>query len=94
MPQGTTAGWEVVGQAGDAEDLLRKVSAHKPGCRGVVDIRMPPNLTGGLQAAKKIRRTPGHRCPVASQYLEESYAPRPERRLGRRGRLPAEGPGR
>ena len=24
------AGFEVVGQAGDAEDLLRKVRAHKP----------------------------------------------------------------
>ncbi|HNO95963.1 MAG TPA: response regulator transcription factor, partial [Solirubrobacterales bacterium] len=68
-------GFEVVGQAGDAEDLLRKVSAHKPDV-AVVDIRMPPNLTDdGLQAAKKIRAEhPDTGVLVLSQYLEESYA--------------------
>lgn len=68
-------GFEVVGQAGDAEDLLRKVGAHKPDV-AVVDIRMPPNLTDdGLQAAKKIREEfPGTGVLVLSQYLEESYA--------------------
>jgi DNA-binding NarL/FixJ family response regulator len=68
-------GFEVVGQAGDAEDLLRKVGAHKPDV-AVVDIRMPPNLTDdGLQAAKKIRAEyPGTGVLVLSQYLEESYA--------------------
>src|SRR4051812_16286579 len=38
------AGFEVVGQAGDADDLLRKVSAHKPDI-AIVDIRMPPTNT-------------------------------------------------
>jgi DNA-binding NarL/FixJ family response regulator len=68
-------GFEVVGQAGDAEDLLRKVGAHQPDV-AVVDIRMPPNLTDdGLQAAKKIRAEyPGTGVLVLSQYLEESYA--------------------
>ena len=68
-------GFEVVGQAGDAEDLLRKVSAHKPDV-AVVDIRMPPNLTDdGLQAAKKIRAEhPDTGVLVLSQYLEEGYA--------------------
>lgn len=68
-------GFEVVGQAGDAEDLLRKVGAHRPDV-AVVDIRMPPNLTDdGLQAAKEIReRFPGTGVLVLSQYLEESYA--------------------
>ncbi|MCB0870006.1 MAG: response regulator transcription factor [Solirubrobacterales bacterium] len=68
-------GFEVVGQAGDAEDLLRKVGAHKPDV-AVVDIRMPPNLTDdGLQAAKRIRADyPGTGVLVLSQYLEESYA--------------------
>ncbi|MCB0830299.1 MAG: response regulator transcription factor [Solirubrobacterales bacterium] len=68
-------GFEVVGQAGDAEDLLRKVGAHKPDV-AVVDIRMPPNLTDdGLQAAKKIRVDyPDTGVLVLSQYLEESYA--------------------
>lgn len=68
-------GFEVVGQAGDAEDLLRKVGAHKPDV-AVVDIRMPPNLTDdGLRAAKKIRAEyPETGVLVLSQYLEESYA--------------------
>ena len=45
------AGIEVVGQAGDAEDLLRKVRAHKPDV-AIVDIRMPPdNADEGLRAA-------------------------------------------
>ena len=48
-------GFEVVGQAGDAEDLIRKVKAHKPDV-AVVDIRMPPtNTDDGLRAALEIR---------------------------------------
>ena len=47
--------FEVVAQAGDAEDLLRKVSAHRPDV-AVVDIRMPPtNTDDGLRAALEIR---------------------------------------
>jgi DNA-binding NarL/FixJ family response regulator len=41
------SGFEVAGQAGDAEDLLRKVGAHKPDV-AVVDVRMPPTHTGYL----------------------------------------------
>ncbi len=69
------AGFEIVGQAGDAEDLVRKVSAHKPDL-AVVDIRMPPTGTDdGLQAALEIRRKlPGTGVLVLSQYVEESYA--------------------
>ena len=49
------AGMEVVAQAGDGEDLLRKVSAHKPDV-AVVDVRMPPTHTDeGLRAAAEIR---------------------------------------
>ena len=40
------AGFEVVAQAGDAEDLLRKVGAHAPDV-AIVDIRMPPTNTDG-----------------------------------------------
>jgi DNA-binding NarL/FixJ family response regulator len=69
------AGAEVVGQAGDAEDLLRKVNAHKPDV-AVVDVRMPPtHTTEGLQAALQIRRTrPDTKVLVLSQYVETQYA--------------------
>jgi DNA-binding NarL/FixJ family response regulator len=41
------AGIEVVGQAGDADELLRKVRAHKPDV-AVVDVRMPAEGVGYL----------------------------------------------
>jgi DNA-binding NarL/FixJ family response regulator len=66
---------EVVGQAGDFEDLMRKVRAHKPDV-AVVDIRMPPDHSDeGLRAAAQIREElPGTGVLVLSQYLDESYA--------------------
>jgi DNA-binding NarL/FixJ family response regulator len=71
----TEADIEVVGQAGDAEDLLRKVRAHKPDV-AIVDIRMPPgDADDGLQAAKLIRsELPGTGVLVLSQYAEDHYA--------------------
>lgn len=68
------AGIEVVGQAGDAEDLLRKTRAHKPDVV-VTDIRMPPTQTDeGVQAAKVIRsELPDTGVLVLSQYVEEQY---------------------
>jgi DNA-binding NarL/FixJ family response regulator len=69
------AGHDVVAQAGDAEDLLRKALAHKPDV-AVVDIRMPPTETDdGLRAAIEIRqRLPATGVLVLSQYVEEGYA--------------------
>jgi DNA-binding NarL/FixJ family response regulator len=69
------ADMEVVAQAGDGEDLLRKVNAHKPDV-AIVDIRMPPTHTDeGLRAAAEIReRFPGVGVLVLSQYVEEAYA--------------------
>ena len=69
------AGFEVVGQAGDADDLLRKVRAHKPDV-AVVDIRMPPdNTDDGLRAARTIKEElPDTGVVVLSQYVEEGYA--------------------
>jgi DNA-binding NarL/FixJ family response regulator len=69
------AGFEVVGQAGDAEDLLRKVRAHRPDV-AVVDVRMPPTHTDeGLRAAVEIRRElPGTGVLVLSQIVEDAYA--------------------
>jgi DNA-binding NarL/FixJ family response regulator len=68
-------GFDVVAQAGDADDLLRKVGAHKPDV-AVVDIRMPPsNTDDGLRAALQIReRQPDTGVLVLSQYVEEGYA--------------------
>jgi DNA-binding NarL/FixJ family response regulator len=69
------AGFDVVGQAGDAVDLRRKVGAHKPDV-AVVDIQMPPTRTDdGLRAAIEIRsQHPCTRVLVLSQYVEERYA--------------------
>jgi len=71
----TEAGLEVVAQAGDADDLLRKARAHRPDV-AVVDIRMPPgNADDGLQAAKLIRaELPETGVLVLSQYADEHYA--------------------
>ena len=71
----TDSGFEVVSQAGDAEDLLRHVAMHKPDV-AVVDIRMPPTHTDeGLQAAREIReRFPDTGVLVLSQYVEPGYA--------------------
>jgi DNA-binding NarL/FixJ family response regulator len=69
------SGFDVVGQAGDAEDLVRKVAAHKPDV-AIVDVRMPPtNTDDGLRAAQKIRAEhPDTGVLVLSQYIEEGYA--------------------
>jgi DNA-binding NarL/FixJ family response regulator len=69
------AGFDVVGKAGDAIDLRRKVGAHKPDV-ALVDIQMPPTHTDdGLRAAIEIRSEhPDTRVLVLSQYIEERYA--------------------
>jgi len=69
------AGFEVVGQAGTAEELLLKVRSYSPDV-AVVDIRMPPTHTDeGLRAAREIReRHPGTAVLVLSQYVEPEYA--------------------
>src|SRR3954454_11792356 len=69
------AGFEVVAQSGDAEDLLRKVNAHKPDL-SVVDVRMQPTQTDeGLRAALEIReRHPDTSVLVLSQVVEASSA--------------------
>ena len=69
------AGFEVVGQAGTAEELLLKVRSYSPDV-AIVDIRMPPTHTDeGLLAAQEIReRHPGVGVLVLSQYVEPAYA--------------------
>jgi DNA-binding NarL/FixJ family response regulator len=69
------AGFEVVGQADDADQLLLKVRSYSPDV-AIVDIRMPPTYTDeGLRAAREIRkRYPGTGVLVLSQYVETDYA--------------------
>jgi len=69
------AGFDVVGQAGDAVDLRRKVAAHRPDV-AVVDIQMPPtNTDDGLRAAIAIRaEQPLTKVLVLSQHIDERYA--------------------
>ena len=69
------AGFSVVGQAGDADDLLLKVRSYRPDV-AVVDTRMPPTHTDeGLRAAKEIReKHPETGVLVLSQYVESDYA--------------------
>jgi DNA-binding NarL/FixJ family response regulator len=71
----TMAGFEVVAQAADAEDFLRKALAHRPDVV-VVDVRMPPRREDdGLVAALELRRQrPETGVLVLSQYYEERYA--------------------
>ncbi|GGK71570.1 response regulator transcription factor [Ornithinimicrobium pekingense] len=70
-------GVDVVGEAGDAAELLRLVAVERPDV-AVVDIRMPPTHTDeGLVAAQRIRRDyPGTAVVVLSQYVEPVYAQR------------------
>jgi DNA-binding NarL/FixJ family response regulator len=68
------AGHEVVAQAGDANDLLRKVRAHRPDV-AIIDVRMPPdNSDDGLRAALTIRNElPEVGILLLSQYVEDRY---------------------
>jgi DNA-binding NarL/FixJ family response regulator len=69
------AGFEVAGQAGDVDGLLRQVRLSRPDA-AIVDIRMPPTHTDeGLVAAGRIRAEhPGTAVLVLSHYVEPSYA--------------------
>jgi DNA-binding NarL/FixJ family response regulator len=69
------AGFDVVGQAGDADELMLKVRSYAPDV-AIVDIRMPPTHTDeGLRAAQEIReKHPTVGVLVLSQYVEAAYA--------------------
>jgi DNA-binding NarL/FixJ family response regulator len=69
------AGFDVVGRAGDAQELVRKVLAHRPDV-AVVDIQMPPDQEAdGIRAALELRaRLPKTGVLVLSGHYEETYA--------------------
>ena len=73
----TDRGFDVVAEAGDYDELIRKVGGHRPDV-AVVDIRMPP--TGqdeGLRAAEQLAEThPEMAVLVLSEYLESEFAAR------------------
>jgi DNA-binding NarL/FixJ family response regulator len=66
---------EVVGQAEDADGLLREVAQTSPDA-AVVDIRMPPTHTNeGLVAAQRVRSGyPGVAVLILSHHIAPSYA--------------------
>src|SRR6478752_4778381 len=69
------SGFEVVGQAADATELLALVREHKPQLV-VVDMRMPPtHTTEGLDAARVIRaELPDTGILVLSAHVEVEHA--------------------
>ena len=71
----TDAGWDVVAQCENAEDLLLKVRSYAPDV-AVVDIRLPPTHNDeGLRAALAIRdQHPSVGVLVLSQYVELGLA--------------------
>ena len=73
----TETGFEVVGKAGDANQLLATIRHTHPQV-AIVDIKMPPTHTDeGLVAAEEIRRLdPSVGVLVLSHYLESRYAMR------------------
>jgi DNA-binding NarL/FixJ family response regulator len=71
------AGLDVVAQAGDADELVRRTLAYRPDV-AIVDVQMPPHREDdGLRAAVELR----HRLPqlgvlILSQYCEPAFAVR------------------
>lgn len=70
-----SGGFEVIGQAGTAEEVHRKVAAQRPDLV-VLDIRMPPTQTSeGLVAARQLRSEyPDMGVLLLSHHVESHHA--------------------
>jgi DNA-binding NarL/FixJ family response regulator len=70
-------GFQVVGEADDATELLRLIERARPEA-AIIDIKMPPTHTDeGLVAAAEVRRRfPQTAVLLLSSYLEVRYAAR------------------
>jgi DNA-binding NarL/FixJ family response regulator len=70
----TGAGFEVVSQSGDADDLLQRALAYRPDVV-VTDVQMPPRREDdGLRAAMELRRrAPQTGVLILSQFCEPAY---------------------
>ena len=70
-----SAGFDVVGKARDASELLELVHGERPDV-AIVDVRMPPtHTTEGLQAARQIREElPETTILVLSAHIEVEHA--------------------
>jgi DNA-binding NarL/FixJ family response regulator len=69
------AGFDVVGQCDEGNELVALVREHRPEL-AIVDIRMPPNqATEGLEAARRIREeVPETAILVLSAHVEVEHA--------------------
>jgi DNA-binding NarL/FixJ family response regulator len=69
------AGFEIAWQAGDGDEVLRKVHADAPDV-AILDIRMPPTFSDeGLKAAQALRGSaPQVGVLILSQYVDSDYA--------------------
>ncbi len=69
------AGVDVIGEVGDAEELLQRIKIDPPDV-AIVDIRMPPtHTTEGIDAAIRLRaEQPDVNVLVLSQYVETEFA--------------------
>jgi DNA-binding NarL/FixJ family response regulator len=63
--------WEVVAEAGDGRDAVKKVLEHQPDV-AVLDIGMP--LLNGIEATRQIvKRAPAVRVLILSMHSDEAY---------------------
>lgn len=71
---GVAADLEVVGEAGDLDELIALAERHAPNVV-VTDIRMPPSYSSeGIEGAKEVRKMhPGTGVVVLSQYHDPDY---------------------